>query len=114
MNKEKIEHDGCTGCKHFKSFKDTVTDKMPCYECRLAHKSKELEDKYVPMSNGDYIRNMSDEELAKAIARNNTCTRCDIREYCHDNIKNRNCVDVALDWLKAEREDRDVKQENEC
>lgn len=55
-------------------------------------------------TNADYIRNMTDEELAKAISRNNTCVRCNIREYCHENIKCRNCVDAVLDWLKAERE----------
>lgn len=55
---------------------------------------------YVPdinvgKTNADYIRNMSDEELAELIP-------CPYGG-CDDDY--RSCIDCKLDWLKAEREE---------
>ena len=74
-----IEHDGCEMCKHFNdneyrilfidyAFANNEVDcNSPCYDCVSAHKRRMLEDKFEPMTNGDRIRNMSDEELAEFV-----------------------------------------------
>ena len=59
-----IEHDGCETCKHFNPKEVVVSSSSYCYDCSLAHTNRVLDDKYVPMTNADMIRRMSDEELA--------------------------------------------------
>ena len=69
----------------------------------IKHQTEEVKA-YKPQTNADYIRSLSDEELAKAMARNIYCDKCEIRPYCHKHIGTYNCVDVFLDWLQAERQ----------
>ena len=55
-------------------------------------------DKFVPMTQGDKIRNMTDEELAEFIGGLGACISND-DEYCY---KFKNCNDCRLEWLKSE------------
>ena len=67
-------------------------------------------DKYVPMTNADRIRSMSDEELAKilvavACETHGWCDECTslLGNYCHGlNDESNSLVQERLKWLKSE------------
>lgn len=65
-----------------------------------AHCTKNAVDNYEPMTNGDYIRLLSDTELAQIIMCPN--------EVGFDEIvcdrDNQHCSECTLRWLEAERE----------
>lgn len=69
-----------------------------------------FEPKEKPPTNGDKIRQMSDDELAELLA-DNTCTDCgffgmgqDGVEICTMTVKD-TCKDGKLAWLKQEAKD---------
>ena len=79
---------------------------MNCKNCRqnCAWAGKERSEHgkcfvgYIPTTNADLIRSMTDEELAEVIADGFCSTRSD---KCN-NFKR--CIDCTLDWLKQEAE----------
>nr|DAP41979.1 MAG TPA: hypothetical protein [Bacteriophage sp.] len=81
----------CKTCKY--RYKDESEE--PC-----AHCTKNAVDNYEPMTNGDYIRSLSDEELAQIVMCPN--------EIGFDEIvcdrDNQHCSKCTLRWLEAERE----------
>lgn len=54
------------------------------------------------LTNGDRIRSMGDEELAKAIEPTEICNKRTIEECV--NIYGKKCDACILDWLKQEAE----------
>ena len=82
-------------CKYFNC--NEVDSNSPCYDCVSAHKRRMLEDKYEPMTNGDKIRKMNDEELAElmwGIVANSV-------DYANKWRFSENC----LEYLQAESEE---------
>ncbi len=55
-------------------------------------------------TNGDVIRQMSNEELANQLLLNTQCVFCSITKFCQNVRKNRTCQEVWLDWLNAPAE----------
>ena len=58
-----------------------------------------LDDHAKPMTNGDRIRSMTDEELAEFILdkrENGTC----FNNKCYYYVPNKGCDDCTLEWLK--------------
>lgn len=58
-----------------------------------------------PQTNGDKIRSMSDEELAKWMASISSCMRCPVDlSTCQSMYEGKNgeCDKILLEWLKAE------------
>lgn len=96
-----IEHDGCEMCKYFNC--NEVDSNSPCYDCVSAHKRRMLEDKFEPMTNGDKIRKMNDEELAQMILdwQFEPCNSC---EYKGMSGKKFNCKLGVIGWLQKEVE----------
>ena len=57
------------------------------------------------MTNGDKIRQMSDEEIAKYLC-NFACIHCPASNFCDLTIGNtKSCKKVVLNWLKQEAKD---------
>lgn len=59
---------------------------------------------YVPQTNADRIRAMTDEELAEWMETNVTCCSCPVDlDACHNfEISGElSCEEILLDWLKA-------------
>lgn len=86
-----IEHDGCEMCKYFNC--NELDINSPCYDCVSAHKRRMLEDKFEPMTNGDKIRKMNDEELAEFLTRITDDAQLDSKIHCNYMWK---------EWLKKE------------
>ena len=91
-----IEHDGCVGCKY--EHEDEASPH--CDKC-----TQNSTDKYMPVSNADRIRGMSDEELAKFIKHLDSGLDeiCDIQDISQDGNgcdRHENCYACYLDWLK--------------
>ena len=80
--------DNCKTCK----YRHRDESEEPC-----AHCTKNAVDNYEPMTNGDYIRSLSDTELAQIVMYPNEAgfgsSRC--TGYCYE---------CTLRWLEAERE----------
>lgn len=62
------------------------------------------------MTNGDRIRQMSDEELFDNYLYTTDCAQCDFWRKCDDLTKDRSkrrkvCRKIWQDWLRAEAED---------
>ena len=55
------------------------------------------------MTNGDKIRNMSDEEIAAQWANNRYCTNCPAEDVCE--VPPRYCKEFIYNWLKQEAKD---------
>lgn len=101
----------CKNCKYL----DTVQNDLrsePFKWCVCTDDSPVLDmerdcDYYAPMTRADRIRSMTDEELAKFIARNNY----DCADYCEDakcgcswSCGNKDKT-IALQWLQKESEE---------
>lgn len=86
-----MEHDGCVGCKYER---DSVDSKY-CLGCK-----QNAIDKYVPMTNADIIRSMTDEELARFF----DCGLGDvsINFHCEECDNHLNCDVCYLEWLQSE------------
>lgn len=54
---------------------------------------------YVPMTNADRFRTMTDEELANRLSFLASCNRCPITACPGGRL---NCTDYWIDWLKEE------------
>ena len=90
-----------------------VGNQAPCYGCKKGSnfelsgiyevKSERDTDSKKPMTNGDRIRAMTDEELAEFILdkrENGTC----FNNKCYHNDPNKGCDDCTLEWLKQPAE----------
>lgn len=82
---------GCENCK-YRGMDET---QEPC-----AHCTKNAVDNYEPMTNGDYIRSLSDTELAQIVMCPNEIGFDEVE--CHKDDKF--CQECTLNWLMAERE----------
>lgn len=86
---------GCESCK-YRGMDET---QEPC-----AHYTKNATDNYEPMTNGDYIRSLSDTELAQIIM----CpSEVGFDEIGFDEIVcqrgKQHCIECTRRWLEAER-----------
>lgn len=95
----KIEESGCHGCRYGDWDADGCTCKLdgllvpdPRIGCKYR---KADEDK--PMTNGDRIRAMTDEELAEHLS----SYICDNRES-GDCQRFKNCEECKLSWIRQE------------
>lgn len=71
--------------------------KEPCFHCDHTEQG----DKRIPMTNGDLIRSMSDEELAMSM----TCpNENESEENICDKREDYNCYECLLKWLQSEAE----------
>lgn len=82
---------GCENCK-YRGMDET---QEPC-----AHCTKNAVDNYEPMTNGDYIRSLSDTELAQIVICPNEIGFCEVT--C--KVDEQHCVECTRRWLEAERE----------
>lgn len=90
---ERIEK--CKTCKY--RYKDEAEE--PCAHCTM-----NATDNFEPMSNGDYIRSLSDTELAQIIM----CpSEVGLDEIGFDEIAcqmgKQQCIECTRRWLEAER-----------
>lgn len=86
-----VQDKSCETCKYQSRYK---TDE-PC-----AHCTKNATDNYEPMTNGDYIRSLSDVDLAQIVMCPNEIGFDEVE--CHKDDKF--CQECTLNWLMAERE----------
>lgn len=91
---------GCENCK-YKGMDET---QEPC-----AHCTKNAVDNYEPMTNGDYIRSLSDTELAQIVMCPNEIGFCEVT--C--KVDEQHCVECTRRWLEAEREVDEVRNTSE-
>ena len=78
---------GCSRCK----FQNRSKLELPCLECT----HNRAIDYFMPMTNADRIRNMTDEELAEYTEE---------LHRCPDDVCIHDCVKCNLNWLKKEVE----------
>lgn len=81
----------CKTCKY--RYKDESEE--PC-----AHCTKNAVDSYEPMTNGDYIRSLSDTELAQIVMCPNEVGFDEV--VCQRDEQH--CIECTRKWLEAERE----------
>lgn len=67
-------------------------EQMGNYIAKLARESK-------PLTNGDRIRGMTDEELAEFMSDVGDCYCCPAYSRCHR--KGMSCHNALIDWLKS-------------
>ena len=79
----------CVRCKH-----NTPEGVMVCDECVYDRSRK---DRFMPMTNADRIRNMTDEELAKLLS-TGTFICEELKDIC-ENMPG--CEECRWAWLKA-------------
>lgn len=91
---------GCENCK-YRGMDET---QEPC-----AHCTKNAVDNYEPMTNGDYIRSLSDTELAQIVICPNEIGFCEVT--C--KVDEQHCVECTRRWLEAEREVDEVRNTSE-
>lgn len=54
------------------------------------------------MTNGDKIRDMTDEELAKIYAYASFCDICPVRDVCGSDMDaNTSCYEKILEWIRS-------------
>lgn len=88
-----MKNERCTSCKN----RIRLTGLVACDGC--LH-NEGLKDRYEPMTNGDKIRAMTDEELAQLLS-----TGTFICEGLEDICENMpGCEECRLTWLKAPAE----------
>ena len=95
---EKLEHDGCKGCK----YEQMSESDEHCRGCK-----QNAVDKYIRITNADRIRSMSDEELADYIfgvsVHEKPCVLCsDDCDFCE--LTDEECKNRTLEWLQSEVE----------
>lgn len=88
-NVGKMEHDGCVGCL----YELEPEESTHCTGC-----TQNAIDKYKPMTNGDRIRRMSDEELAERINEIDCCVI--VSGHC----RHKECIECVKIWLKEKVE----------
>ncbi|MGD6877858.1 hypothetical protein [Bacillus infantis] len=92
-----VDHDGCKGCK----YECSPMDSKHCTGCK-----QNATDKYTPMTRGDRIRAMSDEELAHHICDCFDCLYCpfgyvdDIYYEAQCKCKEGEEIEHLVNWLK--------------
>lgn len=90
-----VQDKSCETCKYQSKYN---TDE-PC-----AHCTKNATDNYEPMTNGDYVRMLSDTEMAKILM----CPKQFDEDYetgCEQN--NPKCIQCTLRWLEQERREEE-------
>lgn len=75
----------CSTCK----YDGKSADEAPCVECKHRYM-----DKYAPLTNGDRIRQMSDEELAVELM----CPYGSEGPVC--GVNGKTCKECTLQWLR--------------
>lgn len=82
-------------------------DAANCFQDALEAKWElESQRKGKPETNGDKIRAMSDEDLAKIYASASYCDICPVRADCFsDEDACKSCYERFLDWLRSPVED---------
>lgn len=90
----------CENCK----YRGMDESQEPC-----AHCTKNAVDNYEPMTNGDYIRSLSDTELAQIIMCPNEVGFDEV--VCQRNEQH--CNECTRRWLEAEREVDEVRNTSE-
>lgn len=86
-----VQDKSCETCKYQSRYK---TDE-PC-----AHCTKNATDEYKIMTNGDYIRSLSDADLAQIVMCPNEIGFDEV--VCQRNEQH--CIECTRRWLEAERE----------
>lgn len=81
--------DNCKTCKY--RYRDESEE--PC-----AHCTKNAVDNYEPMTNGDYIRSLSDTELAQIVM-------CPNEVVCQRDEQH--CIECTRKWLEQERREEE-------
>ena len=86
-------------------------DAANCFQDALEAKWKlESQRKGKPKTNGDKIREMADEELAKIYASASYCDICHVRAACFSDVDaTKSCYERFLEWLRSPAEGS-----NEC
>ncbi len=95
----------CERCKYH----DRDESQDPCAHCTM-----NATDNFEPMSNGDYIRSLSDTELAQIIM----CpSEVGLDEIGFDEIAcqrgKQHCIECTRRWLEAERKVDEVRNTSE-
>lgn len=88
--------------------KDPIAINADITECCLFEPKQPKKPK--PLTNGDRIRQMTDDELVTAL--DTDCTRCARLENCElrgDPVSYGNCVNGNIEWLKQEVEKDDER-----
>ena len=57
-----------------------------------------------PLTNGDRLRAMSNEELAEIITKGNDCNYCLVHDFCEKTFYRLSCKDAWLAWLNSPAE----------
>lgn len=86
--------DNCKTCK----YKDRYETQEPC-----AHCTKNATDNYEPMTNGDYIRSLSDTELAQIVMCPNEVGFDEV--VCQRDEQH--CIECTRRWLEQERREEE-------
>lgn len=89
-----VQDKSCETCKYQSRYK---TDE-PCVHC-----TKNATDNYEPMTNGDYIRSLSDVDLAQIVMCPNEIGFDEV--VCRRNEQH--CNECTRRWLEAERKDEE-------
>ena len=78
-------------------------DAANCFQAALEAKWElESQKQAKPKTNGDRIRAMTDEELAKIYAYASYCDICPVRDVCADDVEaNTSCYEKFLNWLRS-------------
>lgn len=80
-----------------KDWCDTCKEPWASEQCNTCKYGYGKENNYVPMTNADRIRGMSDEELATFLFNNVSCSDCTM----HGGGCSIDCEKWMLSWLKA-------------
>lgn len=80
-----MNENSCDTCR----YQDKGENEVPCIEC-----NKRYQNKYTPMTNGDRIRQMSDEELAVELM----CPYGSEGPVC--GVNGKTCKECTLQWLR--------------
>lgn len=94
MEKVPERERGCESCK-YRGMDET---QEPC-----AHCTKNATDNYEPMTNGDYIRSLSDADLAQIVMCPNEIGFDEVE--CHKDDKF--CQKCTFNWLEQERREEE-------
>lgn len=95
-------------------FVNESIDNDPCRECIMAFLAQRIKpnfvSKYKPVTNGDRIRAMTDEELAKYLFERGNCTEycygiCAYQNECNKFNDEEVCIKHIVEWLRKETDE---------
>lgn len=97
----------CKFCRYCE-YLSAIGNRSPCYDCKKGSNFElskiygvKTEPSYKPMTNGDRIRAMSDEELTEKFLWLISCRICPVRKEC---VTAKACKDTWKNWLKQPAE----------